>query len=76
VTPGPNVLPGEKAKTTVHWELVPTKQGTLARIRHTGLAARPEIAQSYKGWPISLGWLNAFLERGETIDDRKPVARS
>lgn len=61
-------------KTTVRWELEATKQGTLVRIRHMGLAAHPQIAQSYKGWPIILGWLNAFLERGETIDDRKPVA--
>jgi uncharacterized protein YndB with AHSA1/START domain len=61
-------------KTMVRWELEPTKSGTLVRIRHMGLAAHPEIAQSYKGWPIILGWLNAFLERGETIDDRKPVS--
>jgi hypothetical protein len=38
-----------------------------------GLAAHPELAQSYKGWPMILGWLNAYLERDETVDDRKPV---
>jgi uncharacterized protein YndB with AHSA1/START domain len=64
------------AKTTVRWELEPTKEGTLVRIRHSGLAAYPEIAQSYRGWPLILGWLNAFLERGETVDDRKPAAWS
>jgi uncharacterized protein YndB with AHSA1/START domain len=61
-------------KTTVRWELEPTKKGTLVRIRHMGLAAHPELAQSYKGWPMILGWLNAYLERDETVDDRKPVA--
>jgi uncharacterized protein YndB with AHSA1/START domain len=63
-------------KTTVRWELEPTKSGTLIRIRHLGLAAHPEIAQSYKGWPLILKWLNGFLERGETVDDRKPAAWS
>jgi uncharacterized protein YndB with AHSA1/START domain len=63
-------------KTTVRWELEPTKQGTLVRIRHTGLASHPELAKSYSGWPRLLGWLQALLERGETIDDRKPVSAS
>ena len=62
-----------EAKTTVSWELEPTKQGTLVRIRHTGLAAHSGLAQSYSGWPRMLGWLRALLELGETIDDRKPV---
>jgi uncharacterized protein YndB with AHSA1/START domain len=61
------------AKTTVHWELEPRGQGTLVRIRHTGFAAHPELAQSYSGWPRLLVWLQALLERGETIDDRKTV---
>ena len=59
------------AKTTVRWELTPTKQGTLVRIRHSGLAAYPGIAQSYRGWPRMLGWLQALLERGETVETRK-----
>jgi len=62
-------------QTMVHWELEPTKQGTLVRIRHTGLAAHPGLAQSYSGWPRMLGWLQALLERGETIDDRGVGAR-
>jgi uncharacterized protein YndB with AHSA1/START domain len=61
-------------QTTVRWELEPTKEGTLVRIRHSGLAAHPEIVQSYKGWPRMLGWLQALVERGETIDDRKPAS--
>ena len=61
-------------KTVVHWELEPVSGGTLVRIRHTGLAAHPELAKSYSGWPRMLGWLQALLERGETIDNRKPAS--
>jgi hypothetical protein len=63
-------------KTTVRWELDPTNQGTRVRIRHSGLAAHPELAQSYRGWPRMLGWLQTFLEIGETVDSRKPVSAS
>jgi uncharacterized protein YndB with AHSA1/START domain len=59
-------------KTTVRWELEPIKKGILVRIRHSGLAAHPELANSYSGWPRLLTWLQALMERGETIDDRKP----
>ena len=54
-------------KTTVRWELEPTNKGTLVRIRHSGLAAHPEVAQSYRGWPRMLGWLQVFIEKGETV---------
>jgi len=64
------------AKTTVRWELEPSKKGTLLRIRHSGLAAHPELKGSYSGWPRLLTWLQALMERGETIDDRKPGAWS
>jgi uncharacterized protein YndB with AHSA1/START domain len=63
-------------KTKVRWELEPTKQGTLVRIRHSGFAAHPELAGAYSGWPRLLVWLQANLERGETIDDRKPASWS
>jgi uncharacterized protein YndB with AHSA1/START domain len=59
-------------KTTVRWELEPANPGTLVRIRHSGLAAHPEVAQSYKGWPRMLGWLRDFLDSGETVDDCNP----
>jgi uncharacterized protein YndB with AHSA1/START domain len=61
-------------KTTARWELEPTNQGTLVRIRHAGLSAHPELAQSYRGWPRMLGWLQVFLENGETVQDRKPLS--
>jgi len=58
-------------QTTVRWESEPTSQGTLLRIRHSGLAAHPELANSYRGWPRILGWIQRLLEHGETVDDRK-----
>lgn len=61
-------------KTKVRWELEPAEDGTLVRIRHSGLAAHPGIAQSYRGWPRMLGWLKAFLERGETVEQRKSAS--
>jgi len=62
-----------EAKTTVCWELQANQQGTLVTVRHSGFAAHPELAQSYRGWPRMLGWLQALLDRGETVDDRKAV---
>lgn len=59
-----------QVETTVRWELLPSANGTLVRHQHSGLAARPEIGKSFRGWPRLLGWLQAFLEKGETVDDR------
>jgi uncharacterized protein YndB with AHSA1/START domain len=61
-------------KTTVRWELERTNNGTLVRIRHSGLAAHPEVAQSYRGWPRMLGWLRAFIEKGETVAMRTQMS--
>lgn len=61
-------------QTTVRWELVPSGEGTLLKLRHSGLAAHPEIAQNYRGWPFILGWLQAFVERGETSESRKAAS--
>jgi uncharacterized protein YndB with AHSA1/START domain len=61
-------------QSTVRWELESSKQGTLLRVRHSGLSARPELQQQYRGWPRLLTWLQALVERGETIDDRKPAS--
>jgi hypothetical protein len=60
--------------TKVRWELEPMKQDTLMRIRHSGLAAHPEVKESYRGWPRMLEWLQAFLERGETVKGRKAAS--
>jgi len=59
--------------TAVRWELTPAGGGTRVRVRHTGLAAKPELAQSYRGWPRMLGWLQRFIQHGETVGDRGTV---
>lgn len=61
------------ARTMVRWELIPKAGGTLVKLQHSGLAAYPELAKSYQGWPRMLGWLQALLERGETADDRHHI---
>ncbi|MGH9639288.1 MAG: SRPBCC family protein [Bryobacteraceae bacterium] len=63
-------------QTTVRWELQPVAKGTLVRIRHSGLAAHPQLAQSYRGWPRMLGWIQSLVDRGETVDDRAPATWS
>lgn len=57
-------------ETTVRWELEAKGAGTLVRIRHSGFAGRADLAQNYRGWPRMLGWLQALLERGETVEER------
>jgi uncharacterized protein YndB with AHSA1/START domain len=58
-------------QTTVRWLLAATNEGTRGTIEHSGLSAHPELAESYKGWPRMLGWLQAYLEKGETVATRK-----
>jgi uncharacterized protein YndB with AHSA1/START domain len=59
------------AETVVRWELAPNAKGTTLRLRHTGLAAHPGIGESYRGWPRMLGWIQALLEKGETVQERR-----
>ena len=59
-----------QVQTTVRWELQPKDQGTLVKHRHCALSTHPEVAKSFRGWPRILGWLQAFLEKSETVDDR------
>lgn len=60
-------------KTTVRWELQPAQGGTLLRHQHIGLGDHPELRKSFRGWSRILSWLQAFLEKRETVDDRWPV---
>jgi uncharacterized protein YndB with AHSA1/START domain len=72
-------------KTTVYWELEPQTvhglhasgpkragTGTLVKLRHQGFASDPQSAASHgEGWKRVMGWMQAFLEKGETVDTRK-----
>lgn len=62
------------AVTRIRWELEAAEGGTLVRVRHSGFAAHPELAQAYRGWPRMLGWLQALLERDETVEQRRPAS--
>lgn len=71
-------------KTVVRWELEarevhglqhagPAKvgTGTLVRINHYGFAGDVKSAGEHgEGWKRVLGWMQAFVERGETIQTR------
>ena len=71
-------------KTIVRWELEPTDvhglhpngpkragTGTLLKIRQTGFAGAPQAAKSHsEGWLRVLGWAQAYLEEGKTVDTR------
>ena len=71
-------------QTTVRWELEPAEvhglsrsgphrmgRGTRLRIRHSGFVGQLEAAKSHgQGWVRVLGWMQAFVERGATIDTR------
>ena len=71
-------------KTVVRWELEPQSvhglhpngpqragTGTLLRIRQEGFAGNTAAATGhYEGWKRVMGWLAAYLEKGETLDSR------
>ncbi len=58
-------------KTTVRWELEPHRGGTLVKIQHSGFAGNADAAKNHgEGWKRVLGWVHAFLEKGETVDTR------
>jgi uncharacterized protein YndB with AHSA1/START domain len=60
------------AITTVLWELEARNNGTLLKLTHTGFAGDVEQAKGHGiGWSLVLGWLQAFVERGETVSTRK-----
>ncbi len=45
--------------------------GTLVKMRHYGFAGNLEAAEGHRnGWIRVLGWMQAFVERGETVDTR------
>ena len=71
-------------KTIVRWELEPRGMhnlqhsgphragtGTFVKVRQQGFAgAQKEALDHAKGWTRVLGWMQAFLEKGETVDTR------
>jgi uncharacterized protein YndB with AHSA1/START domain len=72
-------------KTVVRWELEPRNvhglhhhgpqkmgTGTVVKVRHEGFGADQKVAADHaQGWTRVLGWMQAFVERGETVDTRE-----
>jgi uncharacterized protein YndB with AHSA1/START domain len=75
----------DRLKTVLRWELEPRQvhglqhrgpqkvgTGTLVKIHHSGFAGHPDAAKGHsQGWTRVLGWMQAFVETGETVDTRK-----
>jgi uncharacterized protein YndB with AHSA1/START domain len=71
-------------ETVVRWELEPRDvhglqhlgpnrvgTGTVVKIRHSGFAGNiPQAKGHGEGWVRVLGWMQAFVEKGETVDTR------
>ncbi|MBO0911780.1 MAG: SRPBCC domain-containing protein [Acidobacteria bacterium] len=58
--------------TMVLWELEEKDNGTLVKLTHTGFAGDAGHAKAHSdGWNLVLSWLEAYLERGETVGARK-----
>jgi uncharacterized protein YndB with AHSA1/START domain len=75
---------GTSGPTVLRWELEPQSvhglhpngpqragTGTLLKIRHEGFGADIDAAAKHgEGWKRVMGWLLAYVEKGETIDTR------
>lgn len=58
-------------KTTVRWELTPHEGGTLVKIIHSGFQGNVRAAKDHsQGWTRVLGWVQAFVESGQTVENR------
>jgi uncharacterized protein YndB with AHSA1/START domain len=57
--------------TEVRWELEAQGNGTVLKLTHTGFGGNAEQAKNHSiGWAAVITWLQAFVEKGETVDTR------
>lgn len=57
--------------TQVVWEFESKDQGTYLKLTHTGFGGDAAQTKGHStGWLLVLGWLQAFGEKGETVQDR------
>ena len=75
-------------KTVVRWELEPKDvlglqpsgprrmgRGTTVRVVHRGFAGDGKAAADHgQGWIRVLGWMQGYVELGETVDTRNPAS--
>ena len=46
--------------------------GTYVKLTHTGFEGDAEHAKNHSiGWSLVVTWLQAYVERGETVNERK-----
>jgi len=58
-------------KTLVRWDLDAADGGTTVRLYHSGFAQAPQATQNhYQGWLRVVGWMQAYLEEGKTVETR------
>ena len=58
--------------TKVLWELNPQADGTLVKLTHSGFGGNVDQAQGHSfGWTLVFSWLQAFAEKGETLDSNR-----
>lgn len=58
-------------KTVVRWELTASGGGTRVHVCHSGFGMAPEQAKEhYKGWQSVIRWMQAFVEKGTTVETR------
>jgi len=58
-------------ETLVRCEFEAERTGTRVRIHHSGFAGTLGAAKDHgNGWVRVLGWMQAYVERNETIDQR------
>ncbi len=57
-------------KTIVRMELEAKSGGTMLRLRHTGFTEAAHIKGHSEGWQRVMGWLQAFVEKGQTVATR------
>lgn len=57
--------------TQVVWELETRDQGTYVKLTHTGFGGDAAQTKGHSiGWSLVMGWLQVYLEKGETVEDR------
>ena len=60
-----------EARTKVLWELDSQSNGTMVKLTHSGFAGSDDQAKGHSfGWTLVFTWLQAFVEKGETVETR------
>jgi uncharacterized protein YndB with AHSA1/START domain len=60
--------------TVVRMELTPSPSGTLLRLRHSGFTD-PVQLERHRGWTQVLSWLQAYVEKEETVATRAAISK-